>query len=73
KAEPNLLSFVNGKERLTHQQLLENNILRRIVAEKQSFTTLESLTVQQNFQVLHFLPPVKLVHNGWPMSSRHNV
>ncbi|KAK9357486.1 hypothetical protein V1504DRAFT_365070, partial [Lipomyces starkeyi] len=41
RTESNILSFINGKERLTHQQLLEKNILRWIVAEKQQFTTLE--------------------------------
>ncbi|ODQ70012.1 hypothetical protein LIPSTDRAFT_333883, partial [Lipomyces starkeyi NRRL Y-11557] len=46
----NILSFVNGKERLTLQQLLEKNILHWIVAEKQPFTTLESPAFQQIFR-----------------------
>ncbi|KAK9246426.1 hypothetical protein V1506DRAFT_436959, partial [Lipomyces tetrasporus] len=41
RAESSILSFINGKGTLTHQQLLEKNILRWIVVEKQPFTTLE--------------------------------
>ncbi|KAK9319972.1 hypothetical protein V1517DRAFT_280867 [Lipomyces orientalis] len=56
RAESSILSFIKGKERLTHQ-LLEKNILRWIVAEKQPFTTLESAAFQQIF---HDIPGIRL-------------
>ncbi|KAJ8098121.1 hypothetical protein POJ06DRAFT_179750, partial [Lipomyces tetrasporus] len=50
RAEPSILSFINGKGTLTDQQLLEKNILRWIVVEKQPLTTLESPACQQIFR-----------------------
>ncbi|KAK9375020.1 uncharacterized protein V1513DRAFT_363786, partial [Lipomyces chichibuensis] len=64
-AEYSILSFIKGKERLTHQQLLEKNILSWIVAEKQPFTTLESPAFQQIF---HDIPGIRL-----PFTSRQVV
>jgi hypothetical protein len=35
----------------THRQLLEKNLIRWIVAEKQAFTTIESATFQQIYDI----------------------
>ncbi|KAK9349958.1 hypothetical protein V1523DRAFT_328702, partial [Lipomyces doorenjongii] len=39
--QPSIATFFNGKQNLTVKQLLEKNILRWIVTEKQAFTTIE--------------------------------
>ncbi|KAK9258391.1 hypothetical protein V1519DRAFT_360639, partial [Lipomyces tetrasporus] len=41
KKQPSIATFFKGKKILTVQQLLERNLLRWIVTEKQAFTTIE--------------------------------
>ncbi|ODQ73387.1 hypothetical protein LIPSTDRAFT_83072, partial [Lipomyces starkeyi NRRL Y-11557] len=41
KQQTSVVSLWEKKEKLTHQQLLEKNLIRWIVAEKKAFTTLE--------------------------------
>ncbi|KAK9241594.1 hypothetical protein V1506DRAFT_550285 [Lipomyces tetrasporus] len=47
--QPSISEFFKGKQNLTVQQLLEKNLLRWIVTEKQAFTTIESPAFQQIF------------------------
>lgn len=67
KPKSTILNLLGAKEKenLTHQQLLEKNILRWIVTEKQAFTTIESPDFQQIF---HDIPGISL-----PFTSRHTV
>ncbi|KAK9244505.1 hypothetical protein V1506DRAFT_541246 [Lipomyces tetrasporus] len=51
KQQTSVVSLWEKKEKLTHQQLLEKNLIRWIVAENQAFTTIESATFQQIFHV----------------------
>ncbi|KAK9374218.1 uncharacterized protein V1513DRAFT_446387 [Lipomyces chichibuensis] len=48
RAEYSILSFINGDKRLTHQHLLEKNILSWIGAETQPFTILGVASVPTN-------------------------
>ncbi|KAK9384928.1 hypothetical protein V1515DRAFT_521237, partial [Lipomyces mesembrius] len=41
KQQTSVVSLWEKKEKLTHQQLLEKNLIRWTVAEKQAFTTIE--------------------------------
>ncbi|KAK9326100.1 hypothetical protein V1517DRAFT_268468, partial [Lipomyces orientalis] len=41
KQQTSVVSLWEKKEKITHQQLLEKNLIRWIVAEKQAFTTIE--------------------------------
>ncbi|ODQ71038.1 hypothetical protein LIPSTDRAFT_332821 [Lipomyces starkeyi NRRL Y-11557] len=76
RTESNILSFINGKERLTHQQLLEKNILRWIVEKNNRLQPWSRQHSNKSFVIFRelcsLLPPVKLLDNGWPMSSLHN-
>jgi hypothetical protein len=65
KKQPSIATFFKGKQNLTVQQLLERNLLRWIVTEKQAFTTIESPAFQQIFCDI---PGITL-----PLSSRHTV
>ncbi|KAK9369639.1 hypothetical protein V1509DRAFT_618662, partial [Lipomyces kononenkoae] len=65
KEQTSVVSLWEKKEKLTHQQLLEKNLIRWIVAEKQAFTTIESATFQQIFRDI---PGIAL-----PFSSRHTL
>ncbi|KAJ8097682.1 hypothetical protein POJ06DRAFT_185144, partial [Lipomyces tetrasporus] len=65
KKQPSIATFFKGKKILTVQQLLERNLLRWIVTEKQAFTTIESPAFQQIFCDI---PGITL-----PLSSRHTV
>ncbi|KAK9426881.1 hypothetical protein V1505DRAFT_382080, partial [Lipomyces doorenjongii] len=64
RAESSILYFIQGKERRTHQQLLETNILHWIVAE----TTFYNLGVAAFQQIFHDIPGIRL-----PFASRHVV
>jgi hypothetical protein len=65
KPQLNILSFMGRKESLTHQEILERNLLRWIITEKQAFTTIEAPTFQQIFQDIRGI--------ALPFSSRHTL
>jgi hypothetical protein len=65
KRQPSIATLFKRKNTLTSEQLLEKNLLRWIVAEKQAFMAIERPTFQQIF---HDIPGISL-----PFSSRHTV
>ncbi|KAK9366127.1 ribonuclease H-like domain-containing protein [Lipomyces kononenkoae] len=65
KKQPSIADIFKGKQKLTVQQLLERNLLRWIVTEKQAFTTIEAPAFKQIFCDI---PGITL-----PLSSRHTV
>ena len=50
KAQPSIANLLTKKEALSPQELLEKNILRWIIDDKQAFTTIELPSFQQIFQ-----------------------
>ncbi|KAJ8100213.1 hypothetical protein POJ06DRAFT_281345 [Lipomyces tetrasporus] len=57
KPKPSILAYIGQREKLSPQKLLEKNILRWIVADKQPFTTIESPAFRQIF---HDIPGITL-------------
>ncbi|KAK9311835.1 hypothetical protein V1524DRAFT_441234, partial [Lipomyces starkeyi] len=49
KPKSSILAYIGQREKLLPQKLLEKNILRWIVADKQPFTTIESPAFRQIF------------------------
>ncbi|KAJ5267682.1 hypothetical protein N7478_010490 [Penicillium angulare] len=58
-------SFMAGQQSLTHQEVLERNAIRWIVADMKAFTTVESPEFQQMFRDIPGIEP--------PFTSRHTV
>ncbi|ODQ69411.1 hypothetical protein LIPSTDRAFT_334640 [Lipomyces starkeyi NRRL Y-11557] len=52
-----ILAYLGEREKLSPQKLLQKNILRWIVADKQPFTTIESPAFRQIF---HDIPGITL-------------
>ncbi|KAK9426871.1 hypothetical protein V1505DRAFT_144413 [Lipomyces doorenjongii] len=75
--QPSIATFFNGKQNLTVKQLLEKNILRWIVTEKQAFTTIESPAFSRSFVISRestYLSP-RVIQFGSDFSTilRYNV
>jgi hypothetical protein len=63
KKRPDIRSFMGGKESLTHQEVLERNIIRWVVTDMKAFTTVESPEFQKIFRDIPGVEP--------PFTSRH--
>ncbi|KAK9426983.1 hypothetical protein V1505DRAFT_402798 [Lipomyces doorenjongii] len=57
KPKSSILTYIGQRENLSSQKLLEKNILRWIVADRQPFTTIESEAFRQIF---HDIPGITL-------------
>ncbi|KAK9250865.1 hypothetical protein V1507DRAFT_393933, partial [Lipomyces tetrasporus] len=57
KPKSSILTYIGQREKLSSQKLLEKNILRWIVADRQPFTTIESEAFRQIF---HDIPGITL-------------
>jgi hypothetical protein len=65
KKGPDIRSFMDGKQSLTHQEVLEKNTIRWIVTDMKAFTTVESPEFQQMFRDI---PGIE-----FPFNSRHTL
>ena len=65
RRKSDIRSFIDRKPNLSNQQVLEKNLLRWVVAEKQSFSCIESPAFQQIFRDI---PGIAL-----PFTSRHTL
>jgi hypothetical protein len=65
KKQPDIRSFLDGKENLTHQEVLERNVIRWVVTDMNAFTTVESPEFQQIFRDIPGIEP--------PFTSRHTL